>query len=218
MKLGVAGAMMLLAAGVVLAEPALPIAGDYLEARSNHVFTCGCLYSGEMVTDGREAILAWNFDRGTYRGAGLEGVRVVAVLSGEESLSLEGRARRAVLYLDGITSDAQKDAVVSLLAEQYPAVIGRVVAVHTDRILFEKSVGGVSVRIPGVAEVRARTARLPDDAHLGSLLWYQPFIPLADSVLAMTLLYEYQGADFGHRWWRSEPGITGYFGRFALSP
>jgi hypothetical protein len=32
----------------------------------------------------------------------------------------------------------------------------------------------------------------------------------------MTLLYEYQGGDFGVRWWRWEPGITGYFGRFQL--
>jgi hypothetical protein len=44
----------------------------------------------------------------------------------------------------------------------------------------------------------------------------EPFIPLADRTLAMTLLYEYQGGDFSVRWWRWEPGITGYFGRFRL--
>lgn len=210
------GAILFLAATLAAAEPGTPIAGDYVEARSNHVYTCGCLYSGEMVTDGREAIVIWNFDRGSYRGKSLEGVRVAAVLNSEESLSLEGRARRAVLYLDGIRSDAEKDAVISLLNERYARLIGEIMAVHRAEIVFEKGPGRVSVRIPGIAEVSARSAVLPDDAHLGSLLWYAPFVPLADSTLAMTLLYEYQGADFGKRWWRWQPGITGYFGRFTL--
>ena len=216
MKLGIAVAVSILAVLPALAGSAVLIRGDYLEARSNHVLTCGCLFSGEMVTDGREAILAWKFDGGSYQGTSLEGVKVVAVLNGPGMLSLPGQARRAVLYIDGAGSESQRASVVSFLQQTYPAVIGEVLAVHSAPISFDKQPDRVSARVAGLVEVTARTARLPEDAHLGSFFSYEPFIPLADRTLAMTLLYEYRGGDFGVRWWRWEPGITGYFGRFQL--
>lgn len=215
MKLKLVGALVLLAAGMALAEPPAPIYGDYVEARSNHVYTCGCLYSGEMVTDGREAIVVWSFERGSYRGAVLDGVKALAVLLGEGTLSLPG-PRRAAFYVDGAPSEAQRRAVIELLAERYPAAIGEIVAVRSAPIAFRKDAEGVRVRIPDVVEVHVRKARLPEDAHYGSVLWYEPFIALADSTMAMTLLYEYRGNDFARQWWRLEPGITGYFGRFTL--
>lgn len=209
---------VVLCACVALAEPPAPIAGEYVEARSNHVYTCGCLYSGEMVTDGREAILIWNFQRGVYQGASLESVKVMAVVTGQDALSLGAGNRRAVLYVDRAASLSQRDAVVALLAARYAPVLGEIAAVHAVPIGFDKEAGTVTVRAAGIAEVSMRAARLPDDAHLGSVLWYSPFIPLADSTLAMTLRYEYSGNDLASRWWRNEPGITGYFGRFTVSP
>ena len=48
-------------------QPNSIIAGEYVEARSGEVYTCGCLYSSEQVTAGREAILACDI-RGTSTG------------------------------------------------------------------------------------------------------------------------------------------------------
>ena len=60
------------------AKPQGPVTvqGDYAKARSGHVYTCGCLYSGEMVTAGKEAILVWNITRGNHQGESLAGVKV----------------------------------------------------------------------------------------------------------------------------------------------
>lgn len=82
------------------------VAGEYVEARSGHVYTCGCLYSGESVTGGKEAILVWRILRGDYQGTALAGIRVAAVVVGESNLAAAD-ARRSVLYLDGTTSAGQ---------------------------------------------------------------------------------------------------------------
>ena len=62
------------------------VSGDYVEARSNEVYTCGCLYSGQMTTAGREAILAWRITSGVYQGTSLAGVKVAAVIVGDANL------------------------------------------------------------------------------------------------------------------------------------
>jgi len=49
---------LLCALPLVADQQAPAISGDYVEARSNEVYTCGCLYSGQMTTAGREAILS----------------------------------------------------------------------------------------------------------------------------------------------------------------
>jgi hypothetical protein len=211
-------AVFLLAASAAMAESPTTIAGEYVEARSNHVYTCGCLYSGEMVTGGREAILAWSFDGGSYQGTTLGGVKALAVLSAEENLSIQGLPRQAVLYLDGITSDTQRDAVVSLLKQRYSGAVGEIIAVKLAPIVFHRLPGSVDVEVPGIARVKARTAVLPQDAHLGASRWYEPFIPLTEATLATTSLYDYEGGDFSKQWEDPDAGITGYFGRFSLSP
>jgi len=218
MVLRIGAVMFLLAAGTAMAESPSQIAGDYVEARSNHVYTCGCLYSGEMVTGGREAILAWSFDGGSYNGTTLEGVRALAVLSGEENLSIQGMPRRTVLYLDGVNSERQQDAVVSLIKQRYPGAVGEIIAVKIAPIVFRKLHGSVDVEVPGVAKVSERTAVLPEDAHRGSSRWYEPFIPLTEATLAATTFYDYQGSDFSKHWQEPDAGITGYFGRFSLNP
>lgn len=218
MVLRIGAVILLVAAGTAMAETPTQIAGDYVEARSNHVYTCGCLYSGEMVTGGREAILAWSFDGGSYRGTTLEGVRALAVLSGEENLSIQGIPRQAVLYLDGVGSAEEQDAVVSLIKQRYPGAVGRIVAVKIAPVIFRKAPGRVDVEVPGVAKLSERTAVLPEDAHRGATQWYEPFIPLTEATLAATTLYYYEGVDFSKQWQEPDAGITGYFGRFTLKP
>jgi len=65
--------------------------------------------------------------------------------------------------------------------------------------------------------VIVRPARLPDDAHQGSIRWYEPFIRTTESTLSTTEYRKYSGGDFDHRWWNSEPGITGYIASFEVT-
>ena len=200
-----------LAMGAAFAELPSTLTGDYLEARSNHVYTCACLCNGESVTTGREAILAWEFKEGP-----LAGVRVAAVVVGQDHLSLGPTARRSVLYVDGAAGEEQRRAVLELFARYYSGVLGSLAAVHTTPITFERTPESARLAIGDAVRLDVRKARLPEDAHLGSYLWYGPFVPLTESSLGMTLQFQYAGNDFDRHWWEAESGITGYLGRFVL--
>jgi len=209
--------LILLAAAPAPAQKPAPVQGDYAEVRSGEVYTCGCLYSSEMVTAGREAILVWRISSGSYSGASLAGIKVAAVVVGKTNLGAYNGARRAALYLDGITSEGQQQAILSLWRHEYSSVLGDIGTVHTTRFSFELQGETVHVAIPGVAEVQARKAQLPEDAHPGSFLWYGPFTALRESFLATALHYEYSGADFQRQWTDLMPGIRGYVGKFVLA-
>jgi hypothetical protein len=197
-------------------RPSSAVSGDYLEVRASHVLTCGCVYSGEAVTGGREAILAWNIRSGNFAQSSLEGLKVVAVVTGRESLSLGETARTTALYLAGVTSDAQQEAVVALLGKRYSGAVGEIVSVHRTPILFTSDADQTTVEVTGIVKLLTRRTRLPEDAHLGSSLWYDPFIPLERWHLLTALHNEYWGDVFSRRWRSDEPGISGFRGEFVL--
>jgi len=209
-------AVLLVAGWTAWAANPAAVSGDYIEVRSNHVYTCGCLYSGEQVTSGREAILAWAIREGEYQGASLAGAKAVAVLSGPASLSLQGTPRRSVMFVDGVTPDGRR-ALVELLKEYYGNVLGELLSVEAAPISFEREGDRLTVSVQGLSRIVVRPARLPEDAHQGSWLWYTPFIPTTDSTLSTTEYTSFSGAHFRHRWWEYDAGITGYIANFRLA-
>jgi hypothetical protein len=217
MKLLATAILVSLLCGLPLAAGDAPaISGDYVEARSNEVYTCGCLYSGQMTTGGREAILAWRIKGGVYKGTALAGVKVAAVVVGNSNLSAYDGPRRTALYLDESASDAQLQAIVALWQREYSQALGKIATVHRAPISFTQQDDAIRVSIPNLVEVQARKARLREDAHPGSYLWYGPFVPLRSSSLATALNYEYSGMDFQHQWQDLMPSINSYVGEFAL--
>src|SRR5580765_204525 len=70
------------------------IKGDYVEVRTASVFTGACHFNGEVVTTGREAIMAWNFASGQWNGTNLAGLKAIAVVSSDENLENVHAARR----------------------------------------------------------------------------------------------------------------------------
>jgi len=202
-------------AGVLMAEPK-PVIGDYIEARSSHVYTCGCLYSGEEVTSGREAILGWHIQEGTWQGVQLNNLSLVAVLISEENLGInQDIPRQSILYLDADANEQEKSALLALITHHFFSILGDVYSVHTAPIIWEADSEAPWVMIPGKVEVSVRAAQ-PEDAHLGSHKWYDPFIPLTQETLATTKYYSYQDNDLDINWWDFEPRIAGYFGTFVL--
>ncbi len=194
------------------------VAGDYLEGRSNHVYGCYCEWSGEGVTGGREAILAWSVQQGRFEGVSLVGVKMAAVLVGEATLSMGAAARSSILFLDGAASPAQRQAAERLLRQQYGWLLGRVRIVHVVPIEFRRDAEAATLKVGELLNLMMRRAVLPDDVLQGATLWYDPFIPLVESTLATTLSNRYWGGDFDQRWAHSEPTTSGYFGRFQLTP
>src|SRR5690349_24322846 len=87
------------------------IKGDYVEVRTASVFAGACHFNGEVVTAGREAIMAWSFASGSWNGTNLAGLRAIAVVNSDENLSNQGAARRSEVILDQSASHDQKVAI-----------------------------------------------------------------------------------------------------------
>src|SRR5579872_2344797 len=75
---GAAALFLAAGTGAAAAPPPTPAArtlsGEYVEARTCNVYTGACHANGEMVTAGREAVLAWQIKQGTVEGVKVDGL------------------------------------------------------------------------------------------------------------------------------------------------
>src|SRR6478672_6158547 len=64
------------------------VTGQYVEARTAEIFTGGCIMGSEAETMGKQAVLAWKIDRGSFNGVSLDGLSVVAAVAGDRNLGI----------------------------------------------------------------------------------------------------------------------------------
>ena len=64
------------------------LSGSYVEARTAEVFTGGCIMNSEAETVGKQALLAWKVDHGSFNGIAIDGLSVVAAVSGDRNLGM----------------------------------------------------------------------------------------------------------------------------------
>ncbi|MBI4873908.1 MAG: DUF1326 domain-containing protein [Acidobacteria bacterium] len=211
-------ALALLAAAALAGQSPETLSGEYLEGRSNHVYGCYCEWSGESQTGGQEAVLAWSIRSGAWGGVPLAGVRMAAVIVAETTLSQGSPPRKSILILDSAALPARRKAAEALLRERFGALIGRVLEVRTLPVEIAVADDAATLKVGSLLHLALRRARLPEDALQGARLWYDPFVPLTESALAVTMENSYGGRGFDTTWTRSEPGVTGYFGRFEFRP
>src|SRR6185503_18474413 len=78
--------------------------GDYVEVRTASVFAGACHYNGEVVTTGRDAMMAWKVTSGKWQGIDLSGVRVLAVVSADANLAENNAGRQSEIIIDSQAS------------------------------------------------------------------------------------------------------------------
>src|SRR5436190_17319002 len=81
------------------------VSGSYVEARTAEVFTGACIMGSEAETMGKEAVLAWKVNRGSFNGIALDGLSVVAAIAGDKNLGIheiggENALIRSTLFVD----------------------------------------------------------------------------------------------------------------------
>ena len=96
------------------------LTGTYVEARTSEVFAGACVINGEAATAGREALLAWKVDSGRFNGVALDGLAVVAAVSGDANLSVheiggDVANTRTALFVDARATEAQRKALVAMV-------------------------------------------------------------------------------------------------------
>ena len=113
MKLLAIPAVLFALAATLSAAPA-SLEGTYVEARTAEIFAGGCVINSEAGTSGREAVLAWKVDRGLFNGVALDGLTVMAAVSGDANLGVheiggEQARTRTAIVVDERATTAQRE-------------------------------------------------------------------------------------------------------------
>jgi hypothetical protein len=208
----IAAAALLVVSSGALAQSR--IVGDYVEARTLNVYIGACHANGEMVTTGKEGMMAWNFREGAVDGVSLQGVRAVAIVAAPGNLAFAG-PRRSMIVVDKNASPAQRDAVLKLLSANYEAALGEITGVKSLPVEFGSRGLEYTVRIPSVAYIKTTRYKC-DHCVMPHNIWASPLVPLKSSLVARTSLQEYKGtAGFPGQWKRVDDNSS-YVGTFEL--
>jgi hypothetical protein len=193
------------------------VAGDYVEVRTASVFTGACHYNGELVTmDGHDAIMAWNFTAGAWRGVDLTGVRAMAAVTSDANLSQEQATRKVELVVDSSATDAQASAVAGLLKEKCGARLGSIVTVRRAPVAFTRQDGrAYSVKSEGYASMSVTPMPNGECCKQPHLVWYSPLTALENRKVGFTQRAAYTAGTLGDAWQR-EGENSAFYGSFAF--
>ena len=218
MRKGLIGALVMLVAvsALVFSSQAenVIVRGDYVEVRTASVFAGACHYNGEVVTAGRDAMMAWNVTSGKWKGVDLSGVRAMAIVNSYANLSEENAARQSEVIIDSAASSAQADAMLNALQERYAASLGKIVEVRHAAINFERKGREYSVTAD---DATINVEAMPNDlcCKMPNLVWYTPLVGLEKRKVGYTSRATYAGHKVSDPWSRSGEN-SAFYGTFAL--
>jgi hypothetical protein len=193
------------------------VSGSYVEARTAEVFTGGCVMNSEAGTMGKEAILAWKVDRGSFNGVAIDGLSVVAALSGTANLGMvemggERAMVRSTVLVDERANAAQRMALVAMANELSRGVIGTVVAVTPSPIQFASGEHQIHVEANQVALDISK--HVSHDPTCGAQMWFKPLSSVNEATLGVAEKHSFSGTGLGVKW--SDPNKrSAFFGTFG---
>jgi hypothetical protein len=193
------------------------LSGSYVEARTAEVFTGGCIMGSEAETMGKEAVLAWRVDRGSFNGISLDGLSVVAAVAGDKNLGIQevggGKAvTRSTLFVDARANAAQQLALVAMATDLSQGTLGTIVNVSPAPIRFADSDAEVQVASgPVMLEVSKHS---PHEETCGAMQWFHPLASVDEAEIGLTAQHSFTGSGLGSKW--SDPNRrSSFFGRFS---
>ena len=200
-----------------------PIEGHYLEARTCQVYTGPCFANGEMGSAGKDAVMAWNIQRGQQDGVDLSGLNVALVVRASNTLGHQGFANapeiRSVIVLDAAASVQQREALLRFVRSQAEAATVDVAAVETAPIHMKLDVLDVTgqLQVGDLITLKTRKARPGDCICSNESAFYPPLAQLDGFVPGVTIDGEVSARSLGRRWSIPETR-TAYLGTFSSSP
>ena len=213
----IAAALIGVAASPLLAGGKNTVTGEYVEARTAEVFTGGCIMNSEAETMGKQAVLAWKVDRGSFNGIAIDGLSVVAAMSGDRNLGMtemggEKPSVRTAVFVDQRANAAQQIALVAMASELSKGLVGTIVQVTPTPIEFADHGGEINVSAAQVS--LAVSKHLTHDPTCGAMQWFHPFASMDESAMGVTNRNFFTGSALGTKW--SDPNKrSAFFGTFS---
>lgn len=193
------------------------VSGSYVEARTAEVFTGGCIMNGEAGTTGREALLAWKVDRGSFDGVSLNGLAVVAAIAGDQNLGIReiGGApteTRAAIFVDERATPEQRSALVAMAKQHSNGMVSKVVETTASPIQFVNEAGAIRVTAKSLRLTVEK--QMNHDPSCGARQWFHPLADVSDPAMGTTAENAFSGAALGTKW--SDPNKrSSFFGAFS---
>jgi hypothetical protein len=214
----VAAAILALSSASMLAGSDGTLSGQYVEARTAEVFAGGCIMNSEAETMGRQAVMAWKVDRGSYHGVALDGLAVVAAVNGDRNLGMRemgGEAPenvQAALVVDARATDAQREALVAMARELSSHVIDDVVSVKRAQITYWADTDRIAIAAP---EVQLTVNKhLTHDPSCGAMQWFRPLTTIQQGSMGVAEAHAFSGSSLGAKW--SDPNKrSAFFAKFT---
>ena len=193
------------------------ISGEYLEARTAEIFTGGCIMGSEAETMGKQAVLAWRVDRGTFNGVSLDGLAVVAAVAGDKNLGIreiggESANVRSAVFVDARANSLQQQALVAMASELSKGTVANIVQVTPAPITFTSEEHVVNVQTDNIALTVDK--HMVHDASCGAMQWFHAFVPSASTAMGVAIENSFSGSALGTKW--SDPNKrSAFFGTFS---
>jgi hypothetical protein len=206
-----------IAVAPVVAASTGAVSGTYAEARTAEVFAGGCVMNSEAGTAGKQAVLAWKVDRGTYNGVSLDNLSIVAAVAADRNLGIqeiggEKPSTRAAVYVDQRANPAQQMALVAMAHELSRGVVSNVVQLTPTQIQFSENANAVRV-VAGTVALDVNK-HMDHDPSCGAMQWFQPLSKVTTSTLGYTDRHAFTGSSLGTKW--SDPNKkSSFFGTFG---
>jgi hypothetical protein len=213
----VVAALIGLAVAPLVAGGKGTVNGAYVEARTAEVFTGGCIMGSEAETVGKQAVLAWKVGRGTFNGVSIDGLSIVAALSGDRNLGIQeiggGKPEvRSALFVDSRANPAQQIALVAMANELSNGLVGTIVQVTPAPIQFADHGGEIVVSAPHIA--LGVSKHMTHDPSCGAMQWFHPLASVDKADMGLAAEHAFTGSGLGTKW--SDPNRrSAFFGTFS---
>ncbi len=197
-----------LALALPAAAHAAQIQGDYIETRSADVWTGPCFANSETGLTGREAILAWRVEKGTWNGVPLDGLSVVGVVKASATLGdpfANPHPAKAVMIVDEAATPEQRSALLDFAREMGGGILDTVVQTQVAPIHLAvrhdlDHQASATLEAGGLAEVQTRTVG-EKDRHCGNEeTYYAPLAATEHAMPAVAVIDRYSGDGLGVSW------------------
>jgi hypothetical protein len=184
------------------------VSGEYLETRTCDVYTGPCFANGQVGITGKDALMAWSIDSGSYQGVDLSGLKVIMAVRATDTLGFGGGVAiqpdpiKSVVLVDERADARQRAALVALAKERAGRVAGTVVRVEPVAIEmsldFQRMEGKLSAG--DIVSVETRKLGVGDCVCTNERVFYPPLTDVDSAEPAYTVVGTFKGRGLGSRW------------------
>ena len=186
--------------------PAQQIRGDYIETRSADVYTGQCFANGEVNLVGKEAILAWHVQTGSWDGVPLDGLTIAAAVRAKATLGdpyANPYPVQSVLLVDDQATPQQSAALISFAKQMGGELLKNVdqtISAPMEMIVNHERHGVALLRAGQFATVQTRSLGDKDHVCGNEVTFYPPLTQVTHSMPAVAITDAYRGPGLGESW------------------